>query len=216
MYRCSVTILEKFRRFMDNVSDWDTEASIIEALTGEFKGTDKTRLGSAFHKIIELPYKENGALVVEGIKFRPEQAKPAIDYRNAHPIMVHEVPIRKVYSTRHMDITITGRADGVEGLNLRDAKCKFSYPGWGEYYNSYQWRIYMDMFQSQSFWYDVFQVIGFKSFNPDMTFEGDIVAHEPFPCLRYEALESDVQGLIEEFGKFMTIKGYTKHLHKIS
>ncbi len=216
MYRCSVTIIEKFRRFIDNVSDWDTEKAIIESLTGEFKGNDKTRLGSAFHKIIELPYPSNGSITVEGITFSPEQAQPAIDYRNAHPHLVHEVPIRKVYSTSSMDITITGRADGVEGLQLRDAKCKFSYPGWGEYYNSYQWRIYMDMFQGQSFWYDVFEVRGFNGFRPDKTFEGTIVPHEPFPCLRYEALANDVQGMLEEFGKFMTIKGYTKYLHKIS
>ncbi|MBS4060284.1 MAG: hypothetical protein KG029_07800 [Bacteroidetes bacterium] len=216
MYRIAVTTLEKFRRMVDNVSDWDTEQSLIESLTGKFTGNDKTRLGNAFHKIIELPFTLNGSLTVEGITFTPEQAQPAIDYRNAHPHMIHEVPAKKIYHTKHMEFTVSGRADGVEGLEIRDAKCKFSYPGWGEYYTSYQWRFYLDMFEAHTFWYDVFEVRGYKGTDPSGRFEGQIVPHEPFPCMRYEMLANDVQNLAEEFAHFMTIKNYTNLLTKIA
>lgn len=117
---------------IDNVSDWDTEASLIESLTGKFKGTDKTRLGGAFHKIIELDYQLNGSLLVDGIKFTTQQAQPAINYRNAHPTMIHEVPVTKTYHTKHMDILISGRADGIEGIEVHDAKTKFAYRDGGE------------------------------------------------------------------------------------
>lgn len=201
---------------VDNVSDYDTEASLIESLTGKFVGTDKTRLGSAFHKIIELPFAFNGSLTtVDGITFTPAQAQPAIDYRNAHQQMIHEVPTKKIYHTRHMELMVTGRADGVEGNELRDAKTKFSYPGWGEYYSSFQWRFYLDMFDGVAFWYDVFEVRGYKGTDASGRFEGQIVPHEPFPCLRYEALPNDVQNLAEEFANFMTIKNYTNLLTKV-
>lgn len=216
MYRVAVTTLEKFRRMIDNVSDFDTEASLIESLTGEFVGNDKTRLGSAFHKIIEIPFTLNGSLTVEGITFTPDQAKPALDYRNAHLQMIHEVPAKKIYQTKHMELMVTGRADGVEGNEIRDAKTKFSYPGWGEYYSSYQWRFYLDMFDSKLFWYDVFEVRGYKGTDTSGRFEGEIVAHEPFPCLRYETLPNDVQTLADEFANFMTIKNYTHLLNKVS
>lgn len=215
MYRISVTTLEKFRRMIDNVSDWDTEASLIESLTGKFKGTDKTRLGGAFHKIIELDYRLNGSLTVDGITFTPEQARPAIDYRNAHPGMVHEVPVQKIYYTRHMELLVSGRADGIKGIEVHDAKTKFAYPGWGEYYNSYQWRFYLDMLEANMFWYDVFEIRGYKETRPDGTFDGDIIAHEPFPCLRDANLSTDVQNLAEEFAKFITIKNYNHLLKEV-
>lgn len=216
MYRVSVSILEKFRRMVDNVSDFDTEAALIESITGKFVGNDKTRLGQAFHKIIELPHELNGSLTVEGITFTPEQAQPAIDYRNAHPQMIHEVPTKKIYQTRHLELLVTGRADGIEGVQIRDAKTKFSYPGWGEYYSSCQWKFYLDMFDAQSFWYDVFEIRGYQGTDSSGRFEGLIIPHDPFPCLRYDKLPDDVQNIAEDFAHFMTIRNYTHLLTKVS
>ena len=48
-----VTQLEKFRRFITDHSEYDTEQSVIDTLTGEFKGNEYTYIGTAFHKIVE-------------------------------------------------------------------------------------------------------------------------------------------------------------------
>lgn len=54
MYRISVTSLEKFRRYLEGVSSYDTEEALLETLSGEFKGNAYTRIGTAFHNVVEL------------------------------------------------------------------------------------------------------------------------------------------------------------------
>ena len=57
-----VTLLEAFRRFRDSeviYTDGDgfevcaSEEDVISNVTGEFKGSEYTRIGSAFHSIVE-------------------------------------------------------------------------------------------------------------------------------------------------------------------
>ena len=66
MYTVRVTQLEKFRRYMDSVSPFDTEQSVIDTLSGEFKGNEYTWIGTAFHKIVEEGEKawENGLSLI--------------------------------------------------------------------------------------------------------------------------------------------------------
>lgn len=66
MYRVRVTQLEKFRRFRDEVSSFDTEESVIETLSGDFKGNEYTQIGTAFHKIIE----DGNALYIGNDEFK--------------------------------------------------------------------------------------------------------------------------------------------------
>lgn len=216
MYRVSVTNLEKFRRMLDSVTDYDTEQALVDSLSGKFVRNDKMKLGAAFHKIIEDGYPSGKPIAVEGIIFNADQAAPAINYRNAHPGMVHEVPVSKIYHTSRTSFVVGGRADGIEGIRVRDAKTKFMHPGWGEYYNSYQWRFYLDMLMASEFYYDVFEIRGYKELKRDGSFEADIVAHEPFQCLWYQNLEQDVQNLMNEFAAFIDSRNYYHLLKKIN
>ena len=49
-----VTQLESFRRFISGEYDYITEQNVIENITQEFTGNEYTRIGSAFHKVVEL------------------------------------------------------------------------------------------------------------------------------------------------------------------
>ena len=49
-----VTQLESFRRFICGEYDFITEQSVIDGITQEFTGNEYTRIGSAFHKVVEL------------------------------------------------------------------------------------------------------------------------------------------------------------------
>ena len=150
MKRISVTTLEKFRRYMAETSSFDTEESLIESLKGLFKGNDKTKFGSACHKIVEGEYigHEGEVAVVidnEVFVFHKEQYTPYLDYRIAHPLMIHEMPVQKVYETAFGPIQVTGRIDGIEGCVVRDLKNRFRALSDSDYTESCQWKFYLEM-----------------------------------------------------------------------
>lgn len=205
-YRVSVTTLEKFRRYMNEVSSWDTEESLIESIKGIFKGNDKTKTGSAFHKIIEGEYsKVKTGIVAEDVFFTSQQAKVALDYKKRHPLMVHEISIRKTYHSNFFPIQISGRIDGAEGLVIRDTKTKYRAVDVQEYLDSCQWKYYLDMLDANIFYYDLFEVQRFEfgtmpgSSLMYLSKEVEFIAHEPLQCLRYEMMVPDIMKILNEF-----------------
>lgn len=223
MYRISVTTVEKFRRFTTEASTFDTEAALIESLKGIFIGNDKTKFGAAFHKLIE----EGGQVtwlnkvpgyLVDSIFFTKEQGDHAMLYRRMHPQMIHEINVSKIYHTRYFPIQVTGRVDCTEGIAIRDAKAKFRNPGdFKEYAGSSQWKFYLDIMETDQFFYDLFEVKGFDSLTrtPPYIIEPDIsiISHEPFPCIAYEDMQKDISVLLNEFIDYLHFRNYL-HLLK--
>ncbi len=218
MYRISVTTLEKFRRFMSEASPYDTEESLIASLSGEFKGNAKTFYGTGFHAIVEGDYKmENDHVLASGIMFTPEQAAPAFDYRNAHPLMVHEMALQQVYETNRFPIQVGGRVDGIEGAVIRDLKTKYRSPTVLEYQNSFQWRFYLDIMDLDLFYFDLFEVRKFNEFNiesegPHFLPDAVIEAYPEIPCLRYERMHDDCLSLLNEFLDYIDTRNFYHYL----
>src|SRR3954468_9684484 len=111
MVRVSVTTLEKFRRYMNEVSAFDTEEALIETIKGIFLGNDKTQIGGAYHKLLEGEYQNiAGEFHTPESKgqfpfiFSVEQALPALEYRRRHGLMTHEVKASKFYNTAYFPI----------------------------------------------------------------------------------------------------------------
>lgn len=216
MYRISVTTLEKFRRYMNEVSESDTEESLIESLKGEFKGNELAMIGSAYHKLIEVDTKPEGLLYrAEDIYFTKEQAEPAFNFKKKHPLMTHEIVCRKTYETKYFPIQVSGRVDGIEGVQIRDTKMKFSYIKWQEYLDSIQWRFYLDMLDADVFWYDVFLVKGFNALPPQAPYtlhDVTITYEEPMQCLRYANMSNDLQLILDQFLEFLHDRKLLIHL----
>lgn len=153
-----VTQLEKFRRFIVEHSEYDTEQSVIDTLTGDFKGNEYTRIGTAFHKIVEgdtagckkiarteteLPGRE---FDIDGfpVKLDINQCKVAVAYRDRFPNAFHEIREYMDFG----DIVVTGCADIINGFEIRDIKTKYSPIKDEDYVDSCQWRFYMELFWS--------------------------------------------------------------------
>lgn len=208
MYQVSVTALEKFRRFLYGVSSYDTEESVIELLSGKFIPTTKTKVGSAFHKIIECGNSiiENNIVAIdnEQIIFSPHQVEQALTYRNNLPEAFHEIEIDKVYNSSSLGpIKVKGRTDLIFGWYVIDVKTKlFSYNKAirdNEYTNSYQWRYYLDMLELPYFIYDIFIINKYKEeMELDLT-SCDIIKYPSITCSSYDRLEDDCIKLINEF-----------------
>lgn len=195
MYTVRVTNLEKFRRFRDNETEtYDTEQSVIDSLSGEFKGNDLTQIGSAFHKIVETG--KFNIFDDFGVMMNDNQIITAINHRNNLFPFIPEVPNKKSYYTSFGSLMVTGTTDVLQGNILRDTKTKFTAPKMDDYYRSYQWRIYLDIFGLERFYYDVFEFSGHDGM--DVTLY-ELKQHDPFLCVSYENMKNDIQTLIEDF-----------------
>lgn len=221
-----VTQIEAFRRYLMQ-SEYDnyeiTEQSVIDSITEEFKGNELTRIGTAFHSIVESGHpdcqkvaagvrrflyygKEHTEPVPSGRAFNiddniitldVEQCKVALAYRDEHPNAFHEVRSFKDYG----EVVVTGQADMIDGLEIRDIKTKFSPVRDSDYINSCQWRFYLDIFGADIFHFDIFSFEGYRKEKHSQDVRGlPIVRHLPsITCLRYTKLQEDNEFLLGMF-----------------
>ena len=119
-----VTTIEAFRKYMEQseYANFEiTEQSVIDSITGVFEGNAYTRIGTAFHKIVEEgtpqcekieagertffyygkeqkePIPCGRIFDIEGNKVILDvpQCKVALAYRNEHPDAFHEIRLYK-------------------------------------------------------------------------------------------------------------------------
>lgn len=219
MNRISVTTLESFRRYVEEVSSWDTEEKFIESLSGEFKGNDKTEFGTAYHSLIEGDWKtydkNDDSLEVGDFIFSWDQAEPGLLYKKAHLNMVHEMVVSKTFETKRGPIQVSGRVDGIEGISIRDIKTKFRAPKDQEYIDSLQWKAYLIMMELDIFYYDIFEVKRFDTLpiQKPYTFpEVMIMPPIEIECLRYDRMEQDFQYYLDLFMDYIYVKNFNHFL----
>lgn len=202
------TQIEAFRRYITN-GEHDyyeiTEQSVIDTLTGKFKGNELTRIGTAFHSIVETGQPSfagpmDGCLIdvdSHGVKFDSKQLQVALDYRNEHPGAFHEIRQYKDYGRA----IVTGCADMVDGIELRDIKTKYSAPSDKDYTDSCQWRFYLDIFNADVFHFDLFVFDGYKKEKHGYDVRGlELKRHTPpITCYRYPNLHADNIALVNAF-----------------
>lgn len=233
-----VTTIEAFRRYIQQ-SEYDnyeiTEQSVIDNITQEFTGNEYTRIGTAFHSIVETG-KPQCAKVEPGTRkflyYGREQTEPvpagrsfdidgnnvildvpqcrmALDYRNEHEGAFHEVRMFKDYG----EAIVTGKADMIDGLEIRDIKTKFSTLRDTEYTKSCQWRYYLDLFGADTFHYDLFIFDGYNIDRHGYDVRGlPLQRHTPpITCYRYDTLTEDNKFLLQMFLDWINEKKLTKY-----
>lgn len=217
-----VTAIEAFRRYLAN-GDNDyyeiTEQSVIDSVTGEFEGNEYTYIGSAFHSIVEYgketPIKQadNGVLMFIGghdVYLSENHVNVALDYRDEHPDAYHEFRGYKDYGRA----IVTGCADMIDGVEIRDIKTKYSTPSDADYINSCQWRYYLDIFGADVFHFDLFIFNGYKKEKHGCDVRGlDLTRHTPpITCYRYPEMENDNLALLNQFMDWAASRGLTEYL----
>lgn len=233
-----VTQIEAFRRWMQQ-SEYDsfeiTEQSVIDNITQEFTGNEYTRIGTAFHSIVETgrPVTQK---VPEGIRSYTLYGKPveepvpcgrrfsidghdvildisqcrvALDYRDEHPQAFHEIRQYKDYG----DAVVTGCADMIDGIEIRDIKTKFSPPSDTSYVDSCQWRFYMDLFGADTFHFDLFLFNGYNKERHGYDVRGlSLTRREPITVYRYAGMEQDNANLLNQFLSWAKDRELIKYL----
>lgn len=233
-----VTTIEAFRRYIQQ-SEYDnfeiTEQSVIDNITQEFTGNEYTRIGTAFHSIVETgkpqcskvgagtrsylyygkeqtePVPAGRAFNIDGnnVMLDVPQCRVALDYRNEHPDAFHEVRVFKDYG----DAIVTGQADMIDGLEIRDIKTKFSAPKDSEYIKSCQWKYYLEMFGADTFYFDLFVFDGYNKDRHGYDVRGlPLQRHTPaITCYRYDTMEEDNRFLLQMFLDWIKEKNLTKY-----
>jgi hypothetical protein len=226
MRRISVTSLEAFRRYIAGVSQFDTEANLLDVLSGRFEGNEFTYIGSAFHSIVEHGEEAyrvaDGGYVLEvdgyAVLMDGLQVATALQYKHEYPAAFHEVSFGMDFLDGRFPLHVSGRLDLPHGDDIRDIKTKFSAPkGVNDcpaegYIDSCQWRLYLQMTGADRFYFDVFQFDGYDKTKHGLDVRGlKLTRTEPIECLRYDAMEQDNRQLVDEFREYI----HTKNLYNI-
>ena len=215
--------MEKFRRFICGTSPYDTEESLLETLSGAFKGNEYTAIGTAFHSVVENGVaglqSQNGIYDIEAegrvVRLNKNHVEIAGAYRAGLKGASFEVKIGKDYDTPFFPIHVSGRTDIIHGLEVRDTKTKYSTPKMQDYCDSYQWRYYLDILQADTFYFDVFYFEKYKKEEHGTDVSSLILTpYEPIECIRYAQLEYDTQQLVSDFCEYITFRNY-HHLLKL-
>ncbi len=233
-----VTQIEQFRRWLrqperDNFEI--TEQSVIDSVTGVFEGNVKTRIGTAFHHMVEAGFcgsrvgagerkylyygKELAEPVPRGyahnvedntVVFDEAQVRTALAYREEHSGAFHEVRTFKDFGPA----VVTGCADMIDGVEIRDIKTKFAMPQDAAYTESCQWRFYMQLFGVRVFHYDLFLFEGYKEDKHGYDVRGlNLVRHTPpITVYWYERLQEDNEALLREFLEWAKERDLTHYL----
>lgn len=231
-----VTLLESFRRYMSDEYAYVTEQDVIDCITKKFEGNDYTRIGTAFHSIVETgrpictmePAGERHFLyygkdivepVPEGRRFSYKggdaildlnQCRVALNYRNEHQGAFHEVREYKDFG----EAVVTGCADMIDGNVIRDIKTKYSTVSDADYINSCQWRYYLELFGAEDFAFDLFVFRGYSK----KKYLGDVRGLELVPykpsivCYRYPSMGDDNRKLLSDFLSWAEYRDLMKYL----
>ena len=217
-----VTTIEAFRRFIQGASIYSTEENLLETLTGKFTGNEYTRIGTAFHKIVE----SGDVTIHEGdlrrlridefdVLMNQQHIDIALQYKAENKGCFHEIRTTKKYLIEGIEITVSGGLDLLLGNLIRDIKTKYSaIRSEADYTDSYQWRFYLDLFDVPKFCYDVFEFKGYKKERDlyDVS-KLKLIRHEPIECLEYAGMRKDIEKLLTQFVEYLQFRNLT-HLFK--
>jgi len=214
MKRISITTLETYRKMLSEKDEWTTQESFIEGLIKPFEGNEYTRIGSAFHAIVEqgesvveeLDEMGKFRVTVDGwpVTFNEEQVALALKYRNKLPYAFHEEWIGREFNTPSMPIWVHGRVDVLHGTFVRDIKTKYSAVKYDDYANSAQWKFYLDLTGLDTFYFDLFEFPGYKidKHGYDVSSLG-IRPYGAIECIRYDGMEKENYQLVCDFTDFI-------------
>lgn len=191
--RLSVTVVEAYRLWRDT-GDWMALADLEATIKHETVANEKMLRGSAFHAVLEAPVR---------VEAMGEAYYEAQGYRFSAAGMdgvLALMPEGRVPETKAEvlidGVTLVGKADAIHGVVGYEAKCSERVDV-EKYFDSFQWRAYVRMFNLASVIYILAQ-------GRD-TGGGFIVIDSvlPMTLYRYPKLNDDVRRLMLECADFI-------------
>jgi hypothetical protein len=204
--RISATELESYRYWLGSDQSLD---SFLDRLT-TFERTDKMLAGSAFHYLLEV---SEGEIEDAVVYYRMENGREKFDLlptmaQDEQSISFHikldgqielpvwsECKVERCFEVDGEEVVVVAKSDSMIGRKVADYKLS---DGFDEerYTDSLQWRIYLDLFEADSFDYLVFT-------SKEKKGVWEVSALDRFTLFRYPGMENDVRRAVEDFSRFL-------------
>ncbi len=172
-----------------------TESMTVGDVLGRLLRTEEPNelmlKGTAWHSILEGPPETIDAIERNGFAFRVD-----CDAEISLP-QIREIRGEKDYTIDGKAVTLTGGCDGISGNKVTDHKLTFR-PNPETYFESFQWRAYLDIFNADIFEYIIYSARDRK----DETIIYDI---SPMLMYRYPEMERDLEQGIRNLVGFCQI-----------
>lgn len=150
--RVSATDIDAVRRFYDE-EDADL-ADLIRQLRHLMPSTDAMEAGTALHKALEYaePGDHSGFVTPDGFTFSFE-TEAEIDLP-----AIREMKATREYIVDDVRVTLVGKVDALHGKRIDDHKFTARFDA-DRYLDSYQWRIYLEIFGADHFRWNIFEAL---------------------------------------------------------
>lgn len=186
--RTSATDIDAFRRYRDN-EDGDLQ-ELLNQFWRRTEPTEAMRAGTALHTALEnVGDGEFTQLTAEGYTFDFEAAAevdlPAI----------RECKATREYVIGECLVTLVGKVDAIHGRRIDDHKFTARFDP-ERFLDSFQWRIYLDVFGADEFRWNVFEG---KEVAPK---HYTIQAVHPLTMYRYPGMGDDIERELAQFVGF--------------
>ncbi len=188
--RVSASDVDAWRYFLANE---DAElADLLAQLRRETGQTEAMRAGTALHKALELSEPGNhGELKADGYTFA-FKADGEIDLPE-----IREVKATRDYEIDGCLVTLVGKVDAIHGKRIDDHKFTGRYDC-ERFMNSYQWRVYLDVFDADALRWNIFEG---RPLPDDPTWYNINAVHR-LTMHRYPGLGDDVRRELARFVDF--------------
>lgn len=207
MLRISTTTVESYRRYM--ALDYVQESELIASIKGLFIPTKPMKMGSAFHSILEKP----GDCVCadgyqsDGFKFSAEVINPCLEIFN--PAGVFEVKQTRVYTLPSGEqVTVVSKADQLLAKRVIENKTRWSGFDFDSYFDSCQWKFYLDVFEADMLTYNVFCL------SENTAGQIKLGSIETFNLFPYPRLHEDCAEQLSKFVDYVHSRGLEPHLQE--
>ena len=186
--RVSATDIDAYRRFR---ADEEAELSVFLArMRRQEPPTEAMLAGTALHKALETAGEgEVKGFEADGFTFSFE-TDAEVDLP-----AIREMKATKEYRIDDVTVTLVGKVDALHGKRIDDHKFTSRYDA-ERFLDSYQWRIYLDIFDADEFRWNVFE--GRESAPRNYL----ITAVHPLTMRRYPGMREDIERELAEFVDF--------------
>lgn len=147
--RVSATDIDAFRYFRDD--DEADLSALIAQLRRLMPSTDAMEAGSALHTALEHAQPGDHKGFTSGEYTFSFETDAEIDLPE-----IREMKATRDYQVRDVIVTLVGKVDGLHGNRVDDHKFTARFDA-DRYLNSYQWRIYLEIFEADAFRWNIFE-----------------------------------------------------------
>jgi len=206
--RIAATLLASFRRWQEcdyaELCD-EMETELIAQIKGEFSPTPAIVIGQAYDSLIQNPRLAAGGVFYEAdhLLFTTE----AVDALLAH---VDRRGLFQVKTTQYFgrSINVVAKVDYIFGSQISEFKTTLGQFSAEKYMDSFQWRIYLLLFEAARLTYYVACLQ--EEEYPQPLFS--IRALETMNLYAYPQLENDVKALVHDFADYVKTKKLESYL----